>query len=497
MYDVVNIQDLLVRYFSSTPWLIMYVISIIYLFFRLNTTGKRVLLAAVVSFFLVINAFVIRVFTNLGENSVFYRHLWAIPSFVIIGIAFVDLIRIIPKWYLRIPVVAAIAIFLWFVNQQEYIRCRDQVFSADAKMVPEDVIELGNELGRLRNEENKNVLFVVCPVAYERSYGNMPTELSLYGGCLKVVDSSILTDTDHNGEMELMGENPDIDFIMSTCCSRGMDYVIVSRQNNTENNYRYSGYEPIVSTEGFFLYRCEGFSGYIYDLNARDQVIWKSWYEGNRRAIENDQGYCTVEYEYDNNGKLLSEQFKGIEGNLINSDYGYARRKLKYKNGLLVESRNYDANGNLCLNRDMFAIGEGSYNRKGELTAERYYNEKGDLISEKYYETEDEHIVSSAGYDEVRRLYDDNHNVTFQGYYMSGKLVNLVNKGYAVIDSQYDEEGRIIQERYYNKDWEQANDIRFGYHKIIYKYNDKGLVIHKEYYDKDGYPIRVNEQIEE
>ena len=98
MYDVINMPDLVVRYFSSIPWLILFILSTVYLFIRMNTARKRGMLASIIVFFLFINAFVISAFTHLGENSSFYRHLWAIPSVAIIGIVVVDLIRIIPKW---------------------------------------------------------------------------------------------------------------------------------------------------------------------------------------------------------------------------------------------------------------------------------------------------------------------------------------------------------------------------------------------------------------
>ena len=171
MYDVIDMPDLVSRYFSSNLWLGAFIVSVIYLFFRLNNAGKRALFAAVVAFFLVVNVFVIRLFTALNENDTFYRNLWAIPSVTIIGIAMVDLVRMMPRWFLKIPAIVAIAIFLYFSNQ-EYIRCRDQIFSADAKMVPNDIILLGQKLEELREEsEKKSNIYCVPSQLFKKLWG--------------------------------------------------------------------------------------------------------------------------------------------------------------------------------------------------------------------------------------------------------------------------------------------------------------------------------------
>ena len=257
MYDVVNMPDLVVRYFSSTPWLIIFLASTLYLFLRMNTAMKRAVLAALVAFFLLINSLVIKLFTELNQNSTFYRNLWAIPLIILIGIAAIDVIRIIPRWYLKLPIIGLFAVVLWFVNGQEYIRCRAQVFSADGILVQEDVIDLGNMLDNLRKKESKNTLFVMCPTGYERPYGNLLKELNLYSGIVNISGSSVLNDFEHNGEQELMSGNPDVDYIMSKCCSNGIDYVIVKRLEENEEAFRQKGYAPVLVTAEYMLFHCE------------------------------------------------------------------------------------------------------------------------------------------------------------------------------------------------------------------------------------------------
>lgn len=468
MYDVVNMPDLVVRYFSSTPWLVAFVISTVYLFIRLNTTRKRAMLVAVAIFFLIINAFVIRIFTKLNQNSTFYRHLWAIPSIAIVSIAIIDLIRLLPKWFLKVSAIVAFAILFWFINDQEYIRCRTQFLSLDAKLVPEDVIVLEDKLNELRSETGKSTQFVVCPIAYQRSYGNMCTELSLYSGFLNVSDSSILNDINHNGEEELTGENPDVEYIMSTTCLKGMDYVVVGRISNSEELFREQGYEPLLITNEYILYRCEGYSGCKQDLNSWGQPSWKYWYKENGELCINENGFAKVQYVYDNRGRKITETYTDEAGALVNIIEGYAKCEWRYGNKGLEEIRLFDANGNPCIRKD-FGYSSIRYIRdeKGRVIEECYYNEKnelfdfdfrnprartrfeydnqGNVISEKYFDKDGNLSRALAGYDEIRKQYDENSVLIRLGYYADGKLINRTDTGYAEVNYQSDETGDWVQ----------------------------------------------------
>ena len=286
MYNVMNISDLVVRYFSSTPWLVVFIISTVYLFIRMNTVWKRAMLVAIIVFFLFVNSFVISLFTRLGQNATYYRHLWAIPTIALVGIAIVDLIGILPKWYLRIPAIIALALGLWFINEQEYIRCRAQIFSIEGTLVTNDVMELGNKLEDLRKESGKNTLFVVCPIGYERLHGNMVTDLELYNGSIKVSDSSILNDDSHNGEAELTGEKPDVDYIMSTCCSKGIDFVVVSRNEKSENSFFKHNYFPSFSTDTYLVFSCFGYDGMWYELTNWGQIKRITYHDNEGELIE-------------------------------------------------------------------------------------------------------------------------------------------------------------------------------------------------------------------
>lgn len=474
MYDVSSISDLVGRYFSSNYWLITFLISVIYLFFRLNTARKKALLAVIAAFFLLINPLVINLFTKLDQNATFYRHLWAIPSMTIIGIAMVDLIVILPKWIFRIPVIVVVGVFLWFTSQ-EYIRCRELYFSADAKMVQEDVIRISEELENLRSRRQKNTLFIVCPTGYGVQYEDLDAELSLYCGSAQIYDSSYLTDPTHDGETELTGDNPDVPYIMSTCCKNGYDYVIVSNRPSTELSFKEKGYQPILNTEEYILYQCKGYTGYTQDTDAWGQIIWKSWYDEDGKKAKGIEGYYSVRFMYDKKGNIYEETYYYENDEIACEKWGYARVEKSYdEKGRLTETRLYDEKGDPCIhlsagwhilrydwddrdriirigyfdvhNKPMtdYASGLGMPHSYEEFA----YDDWGNKISERLYNVDGTPAQTNYGYDEIRYEYDDYHNVIRQGYYTEGTLITRNDTGYAEIVYEYNDDNELVKTIY-------------------------------------------------
>ncbi len=441
MYDVTNMPDLVVRYFSSIPWLVVFILSTVYLFFRLSKEKKRAMLIVCVVFFCVVNSFVIGQFTKLGENSTFYRHLWAVPSIVIVGIAVIDLVRIVPKWYLKIPVIVAMAIGLWFINEQEYIRCRIQIFSTDGTLVPEDVIEIGDGLEELRNEIGKNTLFVICPSGYDRPYGNMVTELGLYNGGLKVSDSSILNDGVHNGEDELLGNNPDVNYIMATCCSSGIDYVIVNYSEDKKEIFGRYGHEPVLRSKSYMIYRCEGHDGLLQDTNEWGQIIKQKYYDAKGDARCNRHGFAEKIIEYDRHGYVIQEKYLGIKGELVKNSDGYA----------------------VC----------------------EYVNTSTGLIVSKIYRNEKEEPIQIDGRFVTGYEYGDNGIIEKESYYdQFENPMNRVDTGISIVKYKYDEKDQQIEEWYYNKEGNLTISAT-GYAGFIRDYNSDGLIVRETYYDEN------------
>ncbi|MCR4612178.1 MAG: hypothetical protein K5644_09805, partial [Lachnospiraceae bacterium] len=460
---------------------------------------KRAILASLAVFFLFINSFVIKQFTALGENGTFYRHLWAIPTVVIIGIAVVDLICILPKWYLRIPVIVAVVVGIWFINNHEHIRCRALSFSSDAKMVTQDVIELSEGFEKLREDTKKNALFIVC--------GNQVTELALYSGFLDVSDSSILNNKSHSGEEELVGANPDASYIMSTCCTKGMDYVVVAKNEGTKRVFTEHGYEPIFETSSSLVYYCSGFKGFKQDKTRWGLIDHITYYDEYGEPELQTMGYCTIQYGYDGRGNKSEEWYYGVNGELCKNNFGYAGIKLEYNFARrVIKESYYDVDSNLMNRTDvLYASKKLIRNKDGRVVKEEYldkegnpvlsssgfascrreYNETGRITKEIFYGTDGNPILLAAGYAGYIREFDERGNLTSESYLGTTGNIAARNTGYAQVRMKYDDLDRLVKETY----WDESGEpyiIANGSHGFIREYDETGNEYIEIYIDVTG-----------
>lgn len=512
MPGITSLIDLSDRYFSSTSWMIVFLVSVSYLFFRVGIAYKRAFLAVVGAFFLVVNEVVIRWFINLGEDGAFYRHLWAIPTMMIIGIAVIDLIRILPKWFLRIQVIIALAILLWFIDQHEYIRCRDQTFSADAQIVPKDVIELSEGLEELRKEAGKETIFIVCPAAYERNYGNMCTELNLYSGFLSILDSSILNNEEHNGETELTGEMPDIDYIMSTCCAKGVDYVIIRSQERAITAFREIGYYPVVRCEGYIVYKCEGYEGYKQDINRMGLTSWLQYVDEKGNPVLNELGYSKIVFEYDNLGNKSKESYYDETNNPTNrTDLEVASIEYRYESRTIIGIRYYGKDGLLTLMKGEFAGSDRIIDKKGRIIKEFFldteekpvifssgyagyahvYNENGYLIEESYLDTEGKLVNLKAGFAKICKQYNAQNQVSYEWYEDAAGNICVLSGGYSGIKREYNESGDITDIIYTNSDGQESQTAS-GFSRIHREYDSDNRLIREMFLDINGIVINTS-----
>ena len=471
MYDVINMPDLVSRYFSSNLWLSIFLASAIYLFIRVNTAHKRAILVVIAVFFMVINKFVIKIFTDLGENSTFYRQLWAIPSIAIIGIAIIDLVRILPKLYLKITAIVALATLLFYINQTEYIRCRDHYLSKNAAMVQEEVISLEEGFSELQKRSDKNTFFVVCPTGFGFNYGDFDNELKLYAGFLSITDSSILSNADHDGEAELTGDSPNVSYIMSTCCAKGIDYVIVSKNEKAESKYTEHGYSPVFATDSYLVFHCSGYCGHVRDLDKWGMTKRRSYYDENGEPDLQAAGYSTITYVHDGKGNKTEEHYYGPDGKPCINTSGCAGVIFKYNNqNKCIKETYIGGNGEVCT----LAAGYASIVRT--------YTINGLLESEKYVDIYDNPILINGCF-ELRREYDENKRLAKESYYdENGQLMLRTDELFASRTIEYDKKGRTIGERYYNTEG-QLTIKSSGYAAYERELTEDGWVIRESYLD--------------
>ena len=346
--------------------------------------------------------------------------------------------------------------------------------SFDAEMVQRDVITLADEFEKIKEESGKNTLFVVCPSGYSIPYGNMVLELTLYSRLLEISSSSTLNNEEHNGDAELMGENPDIPYIMSTCCAKGMDYVIVSRNQSMENAFTENGYKPAITSNSFLVYACYGYKGYVQDNTNRGQTSYISYYDENGNPDIHSTGYSTVRFIYDDRGNMIEKHYLNKDNDLCIISFGYAGVKYEYNNQRKCIKETYLNQAGKAIN--LYA---------GYSSIIRTYTTTGLLESQKY-EDVDGRLVLFQGRIETRYEYDANGHLVLESYYdENGNPMDRIDLMYFKKAILYDEHGNENGEQYYSISGEQTCST-LGYASYMRELSMNDQIVSEEYFDEKG-----------
>ena len=335
MINTHNTFDMIYRYVGNWIWLSLFIISVLYFFIVAKKQTKLAMLATLVSLSLFINDIVLNFVENtMEEHQRYYRYLWVIPFVFIIVTFFVEIYSRYNHIILRILlIVGGGGLFFFLYSNNEW---RGILPDYNIRIASDGVIAISDQIDELRGDKD---IFVACPedVAYY---------LQMYNGKLYCTAEYKIMKNDESGRNTLSSEDPDVDNVMSKCCFKGMDYLVVKYNGDSKKNYEEMGYYPIVEEDGLGLYECKGCIGYIQDYNDWGQIAWITYVDENRNQRINASGYSTVKYYYDQKGNCIEERFFDLEGKLTTTKEGYAYICHEYeKNGELSLSYYFDSEG--------------------------------------------------------------------------------------------------------------------------------------------------------
>ncbi len=208
-----------------------------------------------------------------------------------------------------------------------------------------------------------------------------------------------------------------------------------------------------------------------YDKKGR--IIRESYFDLEGNPIEIDDGYHTVEYEYDgNNNKSFFRYYDNGDQPVITKK-GYAGISKKYDlKKRVIRDTYYDQYGKrLSLESGYSAVGYG-------------YDDNGNKNEFKYYDSEDIPVMIAKGYSIVRRTYDEQKNVTHEEYYDTDDKLATIPGGYAAVSYDYDDARRETLRCYYGEDGKLTvtND---GYAQRWRVLDSEGRVLREEYFGSD------------
>lgn len=206
-----------------------------------------------------------------------------------------------------------------------------------------------------------------------------------------------------------------------------------------------SGWKETVDFAGNYASVC-------YRVNKKHCIMEEAYYDKAGNLMFNEQGYAVRQFKYDEKLQVTEESFYGINGQACLTSGGYAAVRNTYVPGLsgVVKMREY-----------LGVDGKCTLNRQLGYSSVRY--DRTDL---------------GEGRKIVRTYFD-----------VFGKPVRIRGKDYAVIEQNYDANGRLIRTAYQDEENAAVNRSDYGVAEILYEYDEEGNKSREWYKDVYGQPI--------
>lgn len=186
-------------------------------------------------------------------------------------------------------------------------------------------------------------------------------------------------------------------------------------------------------------------------------------------------------YLYDAKGRIVEEQFLGINGDIAGNSIGLA-----------IKVNSYDENDDWISTTYLNAERKPSHDGNNCSIVKLDYDQYGNRIRETYFTYDGKPALrTDAAVFGFSYIYDEHGFRTAQSCLGMEGQTSFCNQGYAVIKSQYDENGFLTEQRYFD---DQENPVKYVSEEELYgivriKPNEYGQYLEISYYDEFGNEI--------
>lgn len=222
-------------------------------------------------------------------------------------------------------------------------------------------------------------------------------------------------------------------------------------------------------------YQCAGFE-YNYDKKNNQTDIRYIGLDGNLVNCRNS-GVARASQTRDAQGKLTGETYSDREDSpTVRREGGYASYVDIYEDGKCIESRYFDFDGHLIQRKDT-----------GYAMVQMEYDLYGQRIRERYFGVEEQPVLHTdlhcAG---IENVYDEKGNKTEIRYLgLDGELINREETGIAKVCWEYDPQGQLVSEAWFDTSLQPVLHRKEGYASYRNFY-DNGKLAETQYYDTAG-----------
>ena len=207
------------------------------------------------------------------------------------------------------------------------------------------------------------------------------------------------------------------------------------------------------------------------------------YYDGNGEPMLLADGYHSFFKVFGEDGFAASTSYYGTDGEpVINTKVKCHKVDRTYLDGSHYTSEVwFDTEGRPMTTGNTYCRIDKEFDEAKRVIAERYYDGEGNPIARK------------EGYDEIRQAYNEQGKVSRIEYFLKGEL-STAAAGYAALEREYDGQGNIVCERYFNEKLEPTPCSQ-GYEVIRREYNEQKKVIRESYEDHTGAPMANNKGV--
>jgi len=226
------------------------------------------------------------------------------------------------------------------------------------------------------------------------------------------------------------------------------------------------------------------------------------------------EGTARSAWKYDDKDNEVEETYYGIDGKPILYE-GTARRVFKYDEySNEVEAINFDARGNICLDKDNVARWTKKWDRRNNKIEQAYFDLKGmptayeNAVKIVYEYDERNRQIKISNYSKENKLcfdlrhvavykkdYDDRGNLILIANLDTLQAESLDTAGVAVYTRKYDQQNRIAELSCFDN-YGKPCQCKKGYIKKVFIYSESGQITGSYYYTLKGIVLKKDTETE-
>jgi len=238
----------------------------------------------------------------------------------------------------------------------------------------------------------------------------------------------------------------------------------------------------------------------IDEHDSYGNVLTQKYYTIDNKPLKRaDLGIFGFQYEYDDNGHSVKQIMLDNEGKSTYCSYGCTQVVTEYdENGYPKKSQYQDKNGlPVLIKQGGYATEEYTYNKNGQAINYKSLDEKGEPISFVNLEYDNSGRIIQAEYFDKDSLLTSVEKTTYDDRDKPVQLQFLnenyeLTDGVAIIEFEWNEQGRLLSWKKYDKNHNAAAD-QDDQHHIKKEYDEVGNKIGESVFGINGEYIQYTE----